>query len=206
MNVCVYALASGAHARLGIRGVAGERLRAIRISRMTVIVGDVRRAPAPTIRHLKRHAAIIEQLAHVFDAILPVRFATCVANEEELAAVLRSRASKLKARLRAVRRRTQMTIRLVAPRVAQPRPTSGAEYLRQRRVVVPAFEPVRAAIGKYIKDARVDRSGDVVTINHLIPRTAVERYRAGVERAAAEHDVRLMLTGPWPPFAFADNW
>ena len=206
MSVCVYALASGTRPRVNVRGIAGERLRAIRISRMTAIVGDVRRAPAPTIRNLKRHSAIVEALADMFDAILPARFATCVASDEELVAAVRSRAPKLTARLRAVRRRTQMTIRLVAPRVPQPRPASGTEYLRQRRVVVPAFEPVRAAIGKYIKEARVERSGDVVTINHLVPRTAVERYRAGVERAAAENNVRLMLTGPWPPFAFAENW
>ena len=206
MSVCVYALASRAPARFSVRGIAGERLRAVRVSGITAIVGESRRAPSPTIRNLTRHAAVIDALAHSIDAILPARFATCVAGEDELAAAVRSRAPMLKTRLRAVRRRAQMTIRLVAPPVAQGRPASGTEYLRQRRVTAPAFEPIRAAVGKYVKESRVERRGDVVTINHLVPRTAVDRYRADIARAAAENGVRLILTGPWPPFAFADNW
>ena len=206
MILCVYALASRAPLRIGVRGAAGERLHAIRLSGLSAIVGDVTRAPAPTARNLKRHAAVIEALARSVDAILPTRFATCVAGEAQLAAAVRSRAPMLKARLRAVRRRAQMTIRLVAPPVKAQRPTSGAEYLRQRRVAAPAFEPIGAAVAKYIKESRTERNGDVVTINHLIPRAATERYRAALERAAAENHVRLMLSGPWPPFAFADNW
>ena len=206
MSVCVYALASRAPSRFAIRGVAGEKLRAIRMSGMTVIAGDVKRTPTATLRHLKRHSAIIETLARSVDPILPARFATCMSGEEELAAAVRSRAAALKARLRAVRRRAQMTIRLVAPRAVQPRPASGTEYLRQRIVAVPAFDSVRTAIQKYIKESRVERHGDVVTINHLVARSAVERYRSDVQRAAAEHQVRLLLTGPFPPFAFADNW
>jgi hypothetical protein len=189
-----------------LRGAAGERLRAVRIRGVTAIVGEVKRTPSPSIRNLRRHTTVIEALARSVDPILPTRFATCLADDLQLAEAVSSRAPMLKARLRSVRRRAQMTIRLVSPPVAQRRPTSGTEYLRQRRVTVPAFEPVRAAIEKYIRESRVERSGDVVTIAHLIPRTAVKRYRAGVERAATENNVRLMLTGPWPPFAFADNW
>jgi len=203
---CVYALTSGAPSRLAVRGAGGERLRAIRISGITAIVGDVKRAPSATTKNLKRHAAVIDALARSMDAILPARFATCVADEDELKAAVKARAPMFKARLRAVRRRAQMTIRLVAPPAAHRRPTSGTEYMNQRRVTAPAFEPLRPAIARYIKESRVERSGDVVTIHHLVPRAAVDRYRAGLERAAAEHDVRLMLSGPWAPFAFADNW
>src|SRR5207302_1699762 len=131
VSVCVYALASRTPSRMSVRGVAGERLRAIRISGITAIVGDMKRAPTATIRNLKRHSAVIDALTRLVDAILPTRFATCVPGDEELAAAVKARAPMLKARLRAVRRRAQMTIRLIAPVVAQRRPKSGTEYLRQ---------------------------------------------------------------------------
>jgi hypothetical protein len=57
-----------------------------------------------------------------------------------------------------------------------------------------------------VKDERVEKRGDVVTVNHLVPRTAVSRYLTAVEHAAEEGTVRLSVSGPWAPYAFADNW
>lgn len=71
---------------------------------------------------------------------------------------------------------------------------------------VPRFAPIRAAIERMVKAERVEKRGDVVTINHLIQRSAVPRYVAAVERAALDHDVGLTISGPWAPYAFADNW
>jgi hypothetical protein len=71
---------------------------------------------------------------------------------------------------------------------------------------VPEFEVIRNVVQRYIKDERVEKRGGVVTINHLVPRRSVLRYRDAVERAARENEVRLMVTGPFPPYAFADTW
>jgi len=79
-----------------------------------------------------------------------------------------------------------------------------ATAVRER--AIPAFEPIRAAVGRFVKDERVEKRADVVTVNHLVPRTAVTRYRAAVTRAAGENHLRLMVSGPWAPYAFADNW
>jgi hypothetical protein len=71
---------------------------------------------------------------------------------------------------------------------------------------VPELAAVRPAIRRFVKDERVERRGDVASVHHLIPRAMVERYRAAVERTAAESDVRLAVSGPFAPYAFADNW
>ena len=231
MIICVYALVSGASARLSLTGIAGERLRVITIDRVAAVVGELRRPPAPTIKNLRRYAASVEAIAGKVSAILPARFATMVADGEELAFILRSRRAALRQRLRAVRGRVQMTIRMVAgsdpgddPLRGQTpvtgrtgvRPrneaTHGTQYLQQRMAAaararaVPGFEPIRAAVRSLVKDERVERRGDIVTVNHLVPRAAPTRYRAAVERAAENSGVRLIVTGPWPPYAFADNW
>jgi hypothetical protein len=71
---------------------------------------------------------------------------------------------------------------------------------------VAGFEPIRNAVRRFVKDERVEKRGDVVTVNHLVPRTAAIRYLTAVERAAEEGAIRLSASGPWAPYAFADNW
>ena len=71
---------------------------------------------------------------------------------------------------------------------------------------VAGFEPIRAAVRQFVKNERVEKRSGVVTVNHLIPRAAAKRYVTAVQRAAHDHNVRLMVSGPWAPYAFADNW
>jgi hypothetical protein len=210
--------------------MAGERLRAIPCDGVMAIVGDVRRRPAASTRNLRQYAAVVESIAARMPAVLPARFGTTFDDVAELSLVLRSRGATMRQRLRAVRGRTQMTIRLLGSDPAsgpfrgqtpvmsrtgvRPRnkSTQGTQYLRQRLAVlrtareVPALVPIRPAIRRFVKDERVERRGDVATIHHLIPRAMVERYRAAVERTAAASDVRLVVSGPFAPYAFADNW
>jgi hypothetical protein len=185
--------------------------------------------PAPSVRNLRRYAAVIESLAASTSAILPARYGTTVAHVDELSLVIRSR-SLLRQRLKAVRGRAQMTIRLLesesgdAPSQRQSTvtrrtrlrlgygATQGTQYLRRKMAAavaardVPAFDPIRPAIRHYVKEERVERRSGIVTINHLVSRATVDKYRSAVERAADDIDVRLMVTGPWPPYAFADSW
>jgi hypothetical protein len=71
---------------------------------------------------------------------------------------------------------------------------------------IPGFAPIRAAVRRFVKDERVEKRAGIVTVNHLIPRAAVPRYRAAVEPAATANHLRLMVSGPVAPYAFADNW
>ena len=229
MIILVYALIGPPAVRLRLTGVASERLELMMVDRIGVVVGELRRVPAPSVRNLRRYAEVIESLAARTSAILPARYGTTVADADELLLVIRAR-RLLRQRLKAVRGRAQMTIRLLesasgdAPSpnqrtVSTParlRPgyatTEGTRYLR-RKVAdaaaarnVPAFNPVRPAIRRYVKEERVEKRSGIVTINHLVSRAAVDKYRSAVERAADGNDVRLIVTGPWPPYAFADTW
>ena len=211
--------------------MAGERLRAIPFDGVMAIVGDVRRRPAASTRNLRQYAAVVESIAARMPAVLPARFGTTFDDVAELTVVLQSRGATMRQRLRAVRGRTQMTIRLVsesesgdASRASQShaagrarvrlghRATQGTQYLRQRLAVlrtareVPELAPIQPALRRFVKDERVERRGDIATIHHLIPRSMVERYRSAVERTATESDVRLVVSGPFAPYAFADNW
>ena len=228
MILCVYALTAPSSSRVAGTGIAGERLRAITAGRLTAVLGELRRAPKPTMRNLRRYATVIDALAEQAPAILSARFGTCMTDLDEVHLVLRSRQDALRRRLRAVRGRAQMTIRVVLASPASPgsdpgddpspgsdpgdEATQGRQYLQHRarsaarEREVPGFEPIRAAAKRWLKEERIEKRAGVATVNHLIPRGSASAYRKAVERAGERAGVRLVVSGPHPPFAFADNW
>jgi hypothetical protein len=159
-----------------------------------------------------------------------VRFATCV-SEEELAVILRARQQSFRRNLEAVRNRAQMTIRIVEkhPGSKDARPASndrrsrgaagssraagsGRSYLHARAQElarareVAGFHAVRAAVRRWVKDERVERQAAVASVYHLVPRELIPKYRRALEAAAADSGIRLVISGPWPPYAFAESW
>jgi Gas vesicle synthesis protein GvpL/GvpF len=229
--LCVYALVGSPCPFQKVTGIAGERLRGIPVDGAVAIVGEVRRRSPASTRNLRRYAVVVESIAARVPAILPVRFGTTFDDVAELTLALRSRGAATRQRLRAVRRRAQMTIRFVSEsesadvsRASQSRAagrarvrlehkaTQGTRYLQQRLVVlrtaceVAELAPIRPAIRRFVKDERVERRSGVITIHHLVPRAMAERYRTAVELGAAESGLRLFVSGPFAPYAFADNW
>ena len=155
-------------------------------------------------------------LAGRVPAILPVRFGTSMA-EDELTFVLTARRAAFIRALAHVRNRVQMTVRVPGARSPVPssavppvRATSatGREYLltRARQAAaaraVPGFEPIRESVRRWVRDERVERRGTVASVYHLIPRTSAGAYRRAVEHTSAAAGVTVVVTGPWPPYAF----
>ncbi len=230
MIVYVYALIASSSRVVG-SGMSGERLRAVSAGGIVALVGELRRAPKPTVTNLRRYAIVIEKAAAQTPAILPVRFGTGMADLDEVTFVLQSRQDALRRRLRAVRGRSQMTIRVVLGKSGKsgsdpgddPSPgsdpgdpghqsTQGTQYLQQRAISaarareISGFAPIRAAVKRWVREERVEKRAGVATVNHLIPRSSVDTYRSAVERAAEYVGLRVLVTGPFPPYAFAENW
>ena len=220
MTLCVYAIASRPARPPAAIGLAGERLQIVSEGPIAAIAGELSRPPRPSARHLQRYDAAVQNLAAHLPSVLPARFGTCVESRDELAFVLRSRRRSLQRALAHVRNRVQMTIRIVDGGSAarnsdagspsrEPEAGPGAAYLRARADAaararqVPGFEPVRDAVQRWVRDERVERHAGVTTVYHLVPRASVEAYRRAAARAASQTDVNLILTGPWPAYAFA---
>lgn len=161
----------------------------------------------------------MRELAERFPAVLPARFGT-VMPADELMFILSSRRVALSRALSHVRGRAQMTVRIVKgegrgvetevpPLHRSATARSGRDYLRARareaaaQRHIPGFEPVRAAVARFVRDERVERHGTVSTVYHLIPRASSDRYRQDLERAVAAAELSAIVSGPWPPYAFA---
>jgi hypothetical protein len=53
-----------------------------------------------------------------------------------------------------------------------------------------------------VRDERVEKRAGIASVYHLIPRASAEAYRATLTRAAADARLGVLLTGPWPVYAF----
>lgn len=229
--LCVYALVSPSRKTPGVTGVRGERLRRISFQRVDVIVGQMASPPKPTGVAVRRYDTVMRTLGDRFPAILPARFGTCVVDVEELAFIVKTRQASFVKSLRLVRNRVQMTVRIFSPQprasegrrlpgrdggrrggteVAREGRRSGAQYLRERAEIaryLPGSEPIRAAVKKWVKAERIERHEGqrfAGSIFHLVARSAVRPYHRALERAAMAADVTTIISGPWPPYAFAD--
>jgi hypothetical protein len=211
--VTVFAIVASHGVPQSFRSRSGGRLRVVRERALAAVVTDRAGPSSPTAGNLRRYDRLVRELADRFPAILPVRFGTRMA-EDELKSVLASRRRALARALAHVRQRAQMTVRVVgqraAPEPGRPDvPLTGHDYLRSRaraaaaRRAVPGFEPVRTAVARWVRDERVEHRAGVSSVYHLIPRSSVEAYRHAAQTSAASSGVTAIVSGPWPPYAFA---
>jgi hypothetical protein len=200
----IYAVVPASSAAAAVE--AGVRLCAVRAGTLAAVAAPVRRVPRATEASLRRHDALVRAVAARVPAVLPVRFGTVAADRQALAALLRGRAPMLRRGLREVRGRVQMTLRLPVPeRRALPARSSGTAYLRARAAehALPALDPVRRATSSWVRAERVDRTRGMASVYHLVPRSAVAAYLEAVSRGARDTGLRLSVSGPAPPYAFA---
>lgn len=212
----VYAVCPLPRKRMRLAGIAREPLGIVHAAGLAAVTGAVARPPRATVAALCRYDAVLRALAQELPAVLPARFGTCMESVEELAFVLRARDASLRAALGDVRGRVQMTLRCVDgehPAEAHPAGAaaergSGAAYLQAlaaealRERDVPMLAPVIAAVKRWVRSERVVRCGPVASVYHLIPRGSVQAYVRAAQRAANSEGVRVMLTGPFPAYAF----
>jgi hypothetical protein len=88
----------------------------------------------------------------------------------------------------------------------------GTSYLARRAredaasQAAPELEPLREAFAPIVaaeRIARHDQGALILTAYHLIPRGAAATYRRLLRRHADALLGRVVLSGPWPPYAFA---
>ena len=217
-DVYVYALLGDAPAPDAGAGLREEPLRVVRVGDLLAAVGEMSERPAVSEATLRAHDAVVRRLADAVDAILPVRFGSLL-TESSLADLLRVRARELSEALALVAGREQMTLRVLGDTpateevadVAADDAGPGARYLAARRAEwrrareAPELAPLRPGLAQLVRAERVTRHDTpplLASVYHLIDRGAAAAYGAVVERAEAG-TVRVVATGPWPPYAFA---
>jgi gas vesicle protein GvpL/GvpF len=170
-------------AAVGVRSVPAGRLEAL-----CAEVGETEVSPEA----LWRHEEVVEALMESRD-LLPVRYGTRLPDEAGVVSAVAERHDALLAALNRVRGAVELSLRLAAP--------PEAEIPRE------AAERLHAQLAPLARDATLLDSGDsrdLLRAAYLVDRGAMAPFTDAVARLQRAHpELRLLCTGPWPPYSFA---
>jgi hypothetical protein len=145
-----------------------------------------------TPESLWRHEEIVEALMEDRD-LLPVRYGTRFADEQAAAGAVASRAADLTAALARVRGAVELSLRVLDTR--EPPAGDGGEAIHARL----------AELSRATAQRPVRTPSELLRSAYLVDRDAVRPFADAVGRLQAAHpDLRLLCTGPWPTYSFAE--
>ena len=147
--------------------------------------------------------------------VLPLRFGTELAREEQMAGVIADRHDDLLTSLARLCRKAEVGIRVTCEPPSQTRPATqecGRDFLharaRERRraeaVVRELHEPL-SALSRASRLRRPPTPPAILVATYLVDAERVGEFRrSAAELARWLPAVRVMVTGPWPPYSFVD--
>jgi hypothetical protein len=187
---------------------AGDRtLHTVNLDGVYAVCERRRAAPPMTDDELRAQHALLVDLSHRVSAILPVRFGALL-ERPVLASLIGAHRAEICAGLDEVRSRVQMSMRILGIRRAlrSVPASSGREYLEQRLKVVspvlpPAARTLLSSLAPLVARQRQEPGTGrlLATVYHLIDAGKVAEYTRLVKKTASS---AIIVTGPWPPFAF----
>jgi len=189
------------------QATAGRVVHAVDLGGFYAICERRRAVPPGDDDELREQHALVCEIATRVRAILPVRFGTLM-EKRELVTFAREHDAKIRLGLDDVRDRVQMTIRIVGRQRPAPggRAVTGREYLDRRRraaspVLPPAARTLLAALRPLtVRERQEPGAGRLLaTVYHLVDAAIPPRYSRIVSQNA---NPAILVTGPWPPFAF----
>lgn len=211
MPLYVFALVDAAPSNPG-RGLSG----AVALREVTGGFAAVeRRADVPPLEFgtLKRHEQVVDRMASLAPAVLPVRFGTLLTGDE-LDEALEDRIDDLKEAFDLVRGRVQYTWRTAAAgpptraRRAVVRARSGADYLRRAARAAHPTPPAQfrraRPLGRLAAAERFAPATPLVpgALYHLVERSRSDAYTSAAREIRA-HAPGLTWSGPFAAYAFA---
>jgi hypothetical protein len=211
--VYVYAVAESLGDLADLTGVQGEPLTILPFAGGVAVVGEVGARPAADPDTLHAQDTLVRALHGRAAALLPMRFGTASGDREEVMRAIQAHGN-LAARLAAVRGCEQMVVRVLGAGIAPDEPVApkgtGTEYLEalaKRHRPAPALDAFAAALANVSRAVKIEPSnqpGMLGAVYNLIERGRADEYRRAVDEVAADVPaVRVLVSGPSPPYAFA---
>ncbi len=216
----------------GLSGVGGARVTVLELGGLAAVVSEAdEEASAVNESNLLAHNRV-NAAALAVATPLPCRFGTR-ATPERLDEYVSQNAPALEAALARVRGRVEMSVKLMRKSEVGSRKSevdaeggsaglkaagAGTAFLLKKRRELLGEEGARrraeeaaawlaSGVGGFARETaeRLSPSEAIfVRAAHLVERGRVEEYRARLRSlAAARRDLRLLTSGPWPPYSFS---
>jgi hypothetical protein len=196
-----------------IRIVTGHGLMAV--------VSEVEEpATAPSVSSLLAYESVVEAV-HARRTVIPMRYGCVVESKEQILQLIEDHHTEYEALLLRLRGMAEMGIRLLWPPSATPLPniahSPGAAYLaslRNRYNSQDTLAPEEALLAERIlallddcfteqrREVSLSHQGRLLSLYFLTPKSRAEEFRKMARKISAPHGVKLLLSGPWPPYNF----
>lgn len=222
MGVHVYCIVPPDHAPPpGCTGIDGADVTAIGAHGVALWTSRHDRPPPTATAAIRTHDAVVRAAMDRSITPVPVRFGQWFEDADAAAGLVAADAGRWRTLLERFAGHAEYGVRMspardaVAARdVRAAAHGSGTAYmaaLAQRDALATerrrAGERVAAVITQrgagLVTDTRIDTSGGTVTLSCLVAWEHAEAYTSMIrDVSAASGDVRLLSTGPWPPYSF----
>jgi hypothetical protein len=207
-------------------GISGAPVRLIKIDNLAVLISDTNIDAVPVTReNALAHAAVVRSLL-VQTTPLPFRFGTLV-TEQQLSNYVSSHKSALEKKLAHVRGCVEMSVKIIweardGKNTETPNPErqgAGTTFLAEKQREILGDEQrakqaaevagwLRAGISGLTRDERVTvRPSERLLLSaaHLVERGNIPLYRARIVEARKNRpELHFLVSGPWPPYSFAN--
>jgi hypothetical protein len=218
--IYVYALVEDPPApAIGLRGIGGHPVRTVSAGGVAAVYSGHGPAGADAA-NLWAHQEVVSALLGE-RGVVPARFGTTVADLDELTALLAAEGRRYVPVLQRLRDRVELALRAGYPPAAgaaapaagvaaAPGPAGlspGRVYLRSRRLPPPpaGIDQLHARLASRSHASTWAPTGGGMGASYLVGRREVDWYRCEVEDARRRDPrLRATLTGPWPPYSFAE--
>jgi Gas vesicle synthesis protein GvpL/GvpF len=163
---------------------------------------------------LWRHEEVVEALMEERD-LLPVRYGTRLADAAAAARVIEQRHDELAEALEHIRGAVELSIRALhvdrPPAAAHTPQADGGDYLRakarqagERQHAADALHGPLSSLARSSVTSAPRAPHEVLRSAYLVDRAAIARFADRVARLQNTNpSLRLLCTGPWPPYSFA---
>jgi hypothetical protein len=223
----VYAIIDGGNVALSGNGLEGRTLESLSHDGLAVVFSRHGSRVEPSPENLWLHERAVESLMRDH-AVLPSRFGTMLADEETLRKAVARHAAELSAGLERVRGCIELGLRVLWPQ-EQTRSSissvasdhaSGRAYMLARleeerrrkgleREALSLFDRIHDELDRLARDGirRASSTSQwMLTAAYLVERDAVDRFRQRLREVRGLHpDLRVLCTGPWPPYNFVPS-
>lgn len=158
---------------------------------------------------LWRHEEVVEALMDDRD-LLPVRYGTLLDDEAQAVRILKEHHARFACALDGVRGAVELSVRVLVNdgHSETPLAQSGSDYLHAAAQRDAAARAVHEPLAALARDSvrRAGGPGELLRAAYLVGREQVEEVVRQVAHVQLENPgLRVLCTGPWPPYSFADR-
>jgi hypothetical protein len=193
-------------------------VRTITDAELAVWVSEHVERTAASVEAIREHNAVV--VAGMTETVtpVPIRFGQWLSDEEAARASLRTSHEEWLTLLGRFAGAVEYGIRIFDPAReapadgAEPKPVTGTEYMAAlaRKQSAGAGSQAVAALARAVEGVILEEKVEplrtahgIASVAHLVRNSRLDAYRSAVEAARAEMPrLRLLSTGPWPPYSF----